>query len=99
MRAASILVRMPPRDNSEAAPPAIASISGVIRSTTGRSLARCVLGRRGIVEAGDVGQEDQEVRAHHRGDARGKTIVVAVADLAGGDRVVLVDDRDRRASP
>ena len=38
MRAASILVRMPPRDNSDAAPPAIASISGVTLSTTGRSL-------------------------------------------------------------
>ena len=33
---ASILVCMPPRDSSEPAPPAIASISGVIRSTSGR---------------------------------------------------------------
>ena len=32
---ASILVRMPPRDSSEAAPPAIASMAGVMRSTTG----------------------------------------------------------------
>ncbi len=39
MRAASILVRMPPRDASEAAPPAIASICGVRRSTTGISRA------------------------------------------------------------
>ena len=39
MRAASILVRMPPRDASEAAPPAIASICGVNRSTTGISRA------------------------------------------------------------
>ena len=31
---ASILVRMPPRDRSEPAPPAIASIAGVMRSTT-----------------------------------------------------------------
>ena len=42
IRAASILVRMPPRDSSDAAPPAIASISGVTLSTTGRSLA-CAL--------------------------------------------------------
>ena len=33
--AASILVRMPPRESSEAAPPAMASIAGVMRSTTG----------------------------------------------------------------
>ncbi len=32
---ASILVRMPPRDRAEAAAAAIASISGVIVSTTG----------------------------------------------------------------
>ncbi len=36
---ASILVCMPPRDSSELAVPAIASISGVIRSTTATSLA------------------------------------------------------------
>ena len=42
MRAASILVRMPPRDSSDAAPPAIASISGVTRSTTGSNRA-CAL--------------------------------------------------------
>ncbi len=40
MRAASILVRMPPREASEAAPPAIASIRGVTRSTSAISLAR-----------------------------------------------------------
>jgi hypothetical protein len=37
--AASILVRMPPRDNSDPAAPAIASISGVTDSTTGTSFA------------------------------------------------------------
>jgi hypothetical protein len=37
---ASILVRMPPRDSSDAAPPAIASISGVMASTTGMKLSR-----------------------------------------------------------
>ena len=31
---ASTLVRMPPRESSEAAPPAMASMAGVMRSTT-----------------------------------------------------------------
>ncbi|MNL44682.1 hypothetical protein D3C87_1672740 [compost metagenome] len=36
---ASILVRMPPRDSSEAAPPAMASISGVISAIVSRKRA------------------------------------------------------------
>ena len=32
-------------------------------------------------------------RARHGGDTRGEPVVVAVADLVGGDRVVLVDHR------
>ena len=36
---ASILVSMPPRDSSEPDAPAIASISGVMRGTTGTRLA------------------------------------------------------------
>ncbi len=36
---ASILVCMPPRDSAEAAAPAIASISGVMRGTSGTSFA------------------------------------------------------------
>ena len=35
IRAASILVCMPPRESSEPAAPAIASISGVMRGTQG----------------------------------------------------------------
>ena len=50
--------------------------------------------RRRIVKPGDVGEQDQEVRARHGGDPRREAIIVAVADLAGRDRVVLVDDRD-----
>jgi hypothetical protein len=92
MRAASILVRMPPRENSEAAPPAIASMAGVTRSTSRISVAP---------EALDVGEQDQEIGARHRRHARGEAVVVAVADLAGRDRVVLVDDGDgaHRAEP
>ncbi len=49
--------------------------------------------RRGGVEAVDVGQQDEQVGAHHGGDAGREAVVVAVADLAGGDGVVLVDHR------
>ena len=55
---------------------------------------RRVVRRRRRVEPVDVGEEDQEVGAHHGGDARRQAIVVAVADLAGRDGVVLVDDGD-----
>ena len=88
---ASILVCMPPRDSSEPAAPAIASIAGVMRSTSGTSLASGIVGRRRVVESVDVGEQHEQVRARHGGDARGQPVVVAVADFVGGDRVVLVD--------
>ena len=50
--------------------------------------------RRRIVKSGDVGEQDQQVGARHRCDPRGEAVIVAVADLAGCDRVVLVDDRN-----
>ena len=90
---ASSLVRMPPRDSSEAAAPAIASISGVMRSTSGMNVASRVACRRRGVEPVDVGQQHQQVGAHHGRDARRQPVVVAVADFGGRDRVVLVDDR------
>ena len=52
-------------------------------------------GRVGRVETVDVGQQHQAVRTRHLRDTGGETVVVAVADLGRGDRVVLVDDRDR----
>ena len=90
---ASILVVMPPRDSSEPDAPAIASISGVMRSTSGMSLAFDAVLRRRVVEPVDVGEQHQQVGARHGGDARGEPVVVAVADLVGGDGVVLVDHR------
>ena len=42
-----------------------------------------------------IGEQNKEVRAGHGGDARGKAIVVAVADFVGGDGVVLVNDGHR----
>jgi hypothetical protein len=51
-------------------------------------------GRRGV-EAVDVGEQHQAVGLDHGGDAGAQAIIVAVADLGGGDAVVLVDDRHR----
>ena len=54
---------------------------------------RIFLRRRGV-EAPDIGEQDQKVGARHGGDAGGEPVIVAVTDLAGRDRVVLVDDGD-----
>ena len=44
-------------------------------------------------EPGGVGEHHQRVRMEQVGDERGEEVVVAVADLVVGDRVVLVHDR------
>lgn len=49
---------------------------------------------RSVVEAVDVGEEDQQVGVDEVGDEGGEPVVVAEADLVGGDGVVLVDDGD-----
>ena len=49
----------------------------------------------GIVKAVDIREQHEKVRAHHHGDAGGEPVIVAEADLVGGDRVVLVDHRHR----
>ena len=87
---------MPPRDSSEPAAPAMASIAGVMARHSRDEVARCGSTRGSArVEPVDVGEQHQAVGADHRGDARGEPVVVAVADLVGRHRVVLVDDRDR----
>src|SRR5574337_1366148 len=53
-----------------------------------------VVGRRRVVESGHVGEKDEQVGARHGGDARREAVVVAVANLARRDRIVLVDDRN-----
>ncbi|CAM5250358.1 hypothetical protein SHIRM173S_11786 [Streptomyces hirsutus] len=47
-----------------------------------------------VVHAVHVGQQDQQVGVDQVGDEGGETVVVAEADLVGGDGVVLVDDRE-----
>ena len=49
--------------------------------------------RVAVVHAVDVGQQDQRVGPRDVRDEGREPVVVAEADLLGGDRVVLVDDR------
>ena len=55
--------------------------------------ARRRVGRVAGVERVHVGEQDQQVGVDQRGHQGGEPVVVAEADLLGGDRVVLVDDR------
>ena len=92
--AAASLLTMPPVPTVEPAPPAMASISGVIASTVARWRAVGIAARVGGVEAVDVGEEDQGLGRGHHGDPGREPVIVAEADLARGHGVVLVDDRD-----
>ena len=73
----------------------MASISGVIWRTSCMKRAPRLLVRIGTVEPVDVRQQHQAVRAGHLRHACRQAIVVAVADLGRGHRVVLVDHRQR----
>ena len=44
-----------------------------------------------VVEAVDIGKEDERVRPCHVRDESGEPVIVAEPDLVGGNRVVLVD--------
>ena len=46
------------------------------------------------VQAVDIGEQYERVSLDHLSDQGGQAIVVAEAQLAGGHRVVLVEDRD-----
>ncbi len=54
---------------------------------------RGILARIGRIQPVDVGQQDQRLGAHQLRGARRQAVIVAVADLFGDHRVVLVDDR------
>ena len=97
MRAASTLLCMPPRPRRDDAP-----------NTTGSAVSPSVdeLGARRPGAAGvhavDLGEEDEQPRAHEDRDLRRERVVVAEGDLVGRRRVVLVHDRDgaaRRRAP
>ena len=92
MPAASTFVTMPPLPTADPVPPIVtASRSAVVGDQ--RHPARPGPRRRAVVERVDVGQQHQPVGPHDVGDERGEAVVVAEADLVGGHRVVLVDDR------
>ena len=58
------------------------------------ALGTGILVRRRRIEAIDVGQQHQAVGRYHAGNPGGEPVVVAIADVCGGHRVVLVDDGD-----
>ena len=88
------LVAMPPEPTSDAEPPAIASISGVMRVTSGMNVAagsssgRPCTGRRRPRAARGSRRSPSAPRARRAGRCRR-------SGSRGGDRVVLVDHGDR----
>ena len=98
--AACSLVTMPPVPNRVPLPPAAShnagGISGPVTSPT--SCAARIHARVGGEQAGLVGEQDQQIGFDHIGDERGEIVVIAHADLLGGNGIVLVDDgQDARA--
>ncbi len=91
--AATIFDSIPPRLTSETGPFAIASISGVIDSHLRDVLRGGIALRIGGVKSVDIGEQNQAIRFHHAGDARGQPIVVAETNLGRGHGVVFVDHR------
>ena len=49
--------------------------------------------RRRVIEPGDIGQQNQEIGARHRSDARRQPVIIAVANFARRHGVVFIDDR------
>ena len=94
IRAADSLLAMPPLPRPLPAAPALIDSSGSSAVTTGHQLGGRIGPWVGGVEPVEVGEQHQDVGVHGVGDQRGDAVVVAVAQLVAGDRVVLVDDRD-----
>ena len=66
----------------------------VIRTLDTFDQLRARMVRRSRVEAVDVRQQHEGVGLDHLGNERGKTIVIAETQLAGGHRIVFVENRD-----
>ena len=92
MAAAVILVAMPPRP-SPLPVRATVTASRSVGASTSRSRPGARRARVAVVQAVDVGEQHQRVRADDVRDERGEPVVVAHPDLVGGHRVVLVHDR------
>ena len=67
-------------------------VDEVLRAADDRDPLRPGPARRSVVEGVDVGEEHERVGVDEVGDEGGEPVVVAEADLARGDGVVLVDD-------
>ena len=94
MRAASNLLAMPPLPRPLPPAPAAIESSGSSTPTSAISERRGIAPRIGRVQAVEIGQQHEQGSADVVRHERGEAVVVAVADLVGGDGVVLVDDRD-----
>jgi hypothetical protein len=92
--AASTFVSIPPRPMALPAPPAIRSSSGSPRARALHERGRRIDARIGAEQARLIGEQHEHVRFDEVGHERAERVVVAEADLVGGHRVVLVDDRD-----
>ena len=91
--------------HAAAAPAAAATVGGdrQHRVVGGRRARRAsalgVAPRIGGVDPVGVGQQHEQVGADRVGHQRGEPVVVAVAELVVGDRVVLVDHRNAARAP
>ncbi len=81
-----------------ATPPTTAAVSGgdrqqrVVDADLADQLGSGVVPGVGGVQPVEVREQDEKGRPHVVRHQRGETVVVAIADLVGRDRVVLVDD-------
>ena len=66
----------------------------VVRALNALDQLRARVVRRSRVEAVDVRQQHEGIGLDHLRDERGEAIVVAETQLAGGHRIVLVENRD-----
>jgi hypothetical protein len=93
--AAAILVAMPPEPTGRGGSAAHGLDFGRDLAHLGDQFRGGIAVRVGRVQARDIGQQQQAVRAGHLRHARREPVVVAVTDLRGRHRVVLVDHRQR----
>ena len=91
--AAASLEAIPPLPRSVPVPPATASRAASTSAISSMRVAASSI-RGSAVMSPDVSvRRSEEVGADQVGDEGGEAVVVAVADLVVGHRVVLVDDR------
>ena len=93
IRAASSLLAIPPLPRPLPPRPAEIDSSGSSAPTSVDQRGVVVDPRIGRVQPVEVGQQHEQRGTHVVRHERGEPVVVAIANLVGRDRVVLVDDR------